>query len=90
MGAALLAWEKDEILQAGTRFRGWNLEDVDYQIREFTCKGCENRCDMQEFRVEGEKTVEVPGSGGTSAEPTEIEYLMGIGWLDNILREMST
>ena len=42
------------------------------------------------YRVEGEKTVEVPGSGGTSAEPTEIEYLMGIGWLDNILREMST
>lgn len=56
VGAALLAWEKEGVMQAGTRFRGWNLSKVDYRIREFTCKGCENRCEMQEFRVEGEKT----------------------------------
>jgi predicted nucleotide-binding protein (sugar kinase/HSP70/actin superfamily) len=58
IGAALLAWEKADSLTdgGGTRFRGWDLGQVDYTIREFTCKGCENRCDMQEFRVEGEKT----------------------------------
>jgi predicted CoA-substrate-specific enzyme activase len=56
VGAALLAWEKARTHDGGTRFRGWDLGQVDYRIREFTCQGCENRCDMQEFRVEGEKT----------------------------------
>jgi sulfide dehydrogenase [flavocytochrome c] flavoprotein subunit len=41
------------------------------------------------YRVERGRTVEVAGAGGASAEPTEIEYLMGIGWLDNILAEMA-
>ncbi|NQU75913.1 MAG: hypothetical protein HQ546_06330, partial [Planctomycetes bacterium] len=40
----------------GTRFRGYEMDKVDYRLREFTCKGCSNACAVQEFNVEGEKT----------------------------------
>lgn len=39
-----------------TKFRGYDLGKVDYKLREFTCKGCSNACQVQEFDVEGEKT----------------------------------
>ncbi len=39
-----------------TRFRGYEIDQVDYTLREFTCKGCSNTCAIQEFNVEGEKT----------------------------------
>ena len=41
---------------APSRFRGYDLGKVNYGLREFVCKGCSNRCIMQEFDVEGEKT----------------------------------
>lgn len=56
VGAALLAWEKHEAGGKQTRFRGWDLRKVDCRMREFVCQACENRCDIQEFQVEGEKT----------------------------------
>jgi predicted nucleotide-binding protein (sugar kinase/HSP70/actin superfamily) len=37
-------------------FRGYDLSKVDYSLREFTCKGCSNTCQIQEFTVETEKT----------------------------------
>jgi predicted CoA-substrate-specific enzyme activase len=39
-----------------TRFRGYDVSKVRYALREFTCKGCSNACQIQEFDVEGEKT----------------------------------
>ena len=56
LGEALLARQK--MLHTGekTRFRGFDLDKVNYKIREFTCKACTNYCQMQEFTVEGEKT----------------------------------
>ncbi|MFW6154573.1 MAG: acyl-CoA dehydratase activase [Planctomycetota bacterium] len=39
-----------------TTFRGWEMDKVDYTLREFTCNGCSNHCAIQEFTVEGEKT----------------------------------
>jgi len=39
-----------------SRFRGYDLSRVNYKLREFTCKGCSNACQIQEFNVEGEKT----------------------------------
>jgi predicted CoA-substrate-specific enzyme activase len=39
-----------------SRFRGYDLSRVDYTLREFTCKGCSNTCQIQEFNVEGDKT----------------------------------
>ncbi|MBD3161946.1 MAG: hypothetical protein GF346_06625 [Candidatus Eisenbacteria bacterium] len=74
VGAALLAWEKAHVLDAGTRFRGWNIGDVDYEIREFTCKGCENLCDMQEFRVEGEKTYWGDSCGDRYRRRAKVEF----------------
>jgi len=56
IGAALLAREKVQAAQAETTFRGFNLEEINYTLREFSCKGCSNFCDIQEFRVEGERT----------------------------------
>ncbi|MGD8454581.1 MAG: acyl-CoA dehydratase activase [Phycisphaerae bacterium] len=56
IGAALLARERIEATGASTRFRGYDLSRVNYTLREFTCRGCGNRCSIQEFNVEGEKT----------------------------------
>jgi predicted CoA-substrate-specific enzyme activase len=56
IGAALLAREKMSATKAPSRFRGWDLEQVDYTVREFTCKGCSNECDIRQFTIGGEKT----------------------------------
>jgi len=56
IGAALLAREKMAATGAPSRFRGWDLEKVDYTIREFTCKGCSNECDIRQFTIGEEKT----------------------------------
>ena len=56
IGMALLAREKMEATAAVSRFRGWDLEQVDYTIREFTCKGCSNECDIRQFTIGDEKT----------------------------------
>jgi predicted nucleotide-binding protein (sugar kinase/HSP70/actin superfamily) len=56
LGVALLAKEKMEATGDRTNFKGYNLEAVDYTIKEFVCNGCTNSCDMQLVRVDGEKT----------------------------------
>ncbi|MBL7133219.1 MAG: hypothetical protein ISS78_03900 [Phycisphaerae bacterium] len=40
----------------GSRFRGYDISKVNYSLREFTCNGCSNACQVQEFTVEGQKT----------------------------------
>ena len=56
IGAALLAREKMSATGQPSRFRGWDLEQVDYKVREFTCKGCSNECDIRQFTIGNEKT----------------------------------
>ncbi|HSW44905.1 MAG TPA: acyl-CoA dehydratase activase [Phycisphaerae bacterium] len=56
IGAAMLAREKIASSGGHTRFRGYHTEEVEYALREFTCRGCGNHCAVQEFNVEGEKT----------------------------------
>jgi predicted nucleotide-binding protein (sugar kinase/HSP70/actin superfamily) len=56
IGAALVAREKVAATGDQTRFRGFDMGQVDYTLKEFTCKGCGNTCSVQEFNVEGEKT----------------------------------
>jgi len=56
IGAALLAKHKMESSNSKTRFRGFHLEKINYKLTNFTCKGCTNYCDIQQFNVEGEKT----------------------------------
>ncbi|MDY6968823.1 MAG: acyl-CoA dehydratase activase-related protein, partial [Spirochaetota bacterium] len=56
IGAALLAKKKIEIQNIHTKFRGFDIGKVEYSLKEFTCKGCSNFCDIQQFTVEGEVT----------------------------------
>jgi len=56
IGMALLAKEKVLRTKRETTFRGYDIAQVNYTIRSFMCKGCSNFCDMQEFKVEGNKT----------------------------------
>ena len=54
IGSAILAREKVGL--GSTKFRGFSLEAVDYTVRHFTCKACSNYCEMQEVKVDSEKT----------------------------------
>jgi len=56
LGMALLARERIGRTGAATTFRGWDLEQVDYTVVDFVCKGCSNDCDVRQFTVEGQKT----------------------------------
>jgi predicted nucleotide-binding protein (sugar kinase/HSP70/actin superfamily) len=56
IGAALLACRKASQTGVGTRFRGYKIDQLDYALREFTCRGCPNLCGIREFSVQGEKT----------------------------------
>ncbi len=56
IGVALLAREWAERTGLPTSFRGLALDRVRYVLREFTCRACQNYCNIQEFNVEGERT----------------------------------
>jgi len=56
IGAAILAKERTISKDAQTKFRGYSLDAVDYTVRHFTCRACSNFCDMQEVKVDSEKT----------------------------------
>ncbi len=56
IGAAMLAKQKIEPGNVSTSFRGFDVSRINYSIRNFTCKGCTNYCDIQEFTVEEKKT----------------------------------
>jgi len=56
IGASLLVREKVQALGTKSSFRGYDLTAINYKLREFTCPGCTNYCDIQEFNVEGNKT----------------------------------
>ena len=48
--------ESGRPVEAGSRFRGYDMSQVNYTLREFGCKSCSNACQIQEFTVEAEKT----------------------------------
>lgn len=56
IGAAILAREHVNTLKSHTTFHGYGFENVQYTVRHFICKACSNYCDMQEIRVNDEKT----------------------------------
>ena len=56
VGAALLAKEKRGTNAEKSRFRGFDLSKVKFDIRNFRCKACSNECDIQEITIDGEKT----------------------------------
>jgi len=56
LGMALLARERAERTGEATKFRGWDLGEVDYTVVDFVCKACSNACDVRQFTIEGQKT----------------------------------
>ncbi len=56
MGAALLARDKVQATGIPSRFRGLDFDPGHLRVRHFTCKGCANYCQMQEYDCAGEKS----------------------------------
>ena len=56
IGMALLARERMQGAEQPSRFRGYDLNQVDYTSRDFVCRACSNDCDMKEFVIDGQKT----------------------------------
>jgi predicted CoA-substrate-specific enzyme activase len=56
VGAALLARDKRDPQSGRTRFRGWDLGNLNWRLREFVCSGCQNKCSIQEFDIGGDKS----------------------------------
>jgi len=56
VGMALVAKDNFERTGKQTTFRGYDIENINYSLREFACNACSNQCDIQEFSVEDRKT----------------------------------
>jgi predicted CoA-substrate-specific enzyme activase len=50
LGCALLA---KEVNPEKTKFRGFEISDMDIQCDSFQCKGCPNQCEVIEAKIEG-------------------------------------
>jgi len=44
-----------ELLTLNSDFKGFDLSKRNYEIKSFACKGCDNLCEINRVRVEGEK-----------------------------------
>jgi predicted CoA-substrate-specific enzyme activase len=56
IGMALLARDRMANSEQPSKFRGYDLDRVDFTTREFVCQACSNTCDIKEFKIEGNKT----------------------------------
>ena len=56
IGMALIARERMKDSGQASRFRGYDLHQVQFTVRDFVCRACSNYCDMKEFTIEGERT----------------------------------
>jgi predicted CoA-substrate-specific enzyme activase len=56
IGMALLARDRMMGTKQPSRFRGYDLNRVNYTSRDFVCRACSNDCEMKEFVIEGQKT----------------------------------
>ena len=56
IGMALIARDHALATGAPTTFRGFDLADAEYELDSFTCRHCENHCEINRVRLEGEKT----------------------------------
>lgn len=55
IGAALLA--KQEKNWRKSKFKGFDLAHVNYEVSSFICKGCPNQCEIKKVVIEGHKEV---------------------------------
>jgi len=56
IGMALIARDRMQTSQHPSRFRGYDLNRVNFTTREFVCQACSNFCDMKEFNIEGQRS----------------------------------
>jgi predicted CoA-substrate-specific enzyme activase len=56
IGMALIARERMQAGAQPSKFRGYDLNKVNFTTREFVCRACSNYCDMKEFKIEGERS----------------------------------
>ncbi|MBS0010671.1 MAG: hypothetical protein KFF49_04635 [Bacteroidales bacterium] len=54
IGAAILAREHMTDGKVSS-FKGFQVSNVAYKVRSFTCKSCPNNCEIQSIKIEGEK-----------------------------------
>jgi predicted CoA-substrate-specific enzyme activase len=56
IGMALIARDRMQNTGRASRFRGYDLDRVNFTTREFVCQACSNYCDMKEFNIEGQRS----------------------------------
>jgi predicted CoA-substrate-specific enzyme activase len=56
IGMALIARDRMATSNKPSKFRGYDLDKVDFTTREFVCQACSNFCDIKEFKIEGNKS----------------------------------
>jgi len=56
IGMALIARDRMQGTGRASRFRGYDLNRVNFTSREFVCRACSNYCDMKEFVIEGQRS----------------------------------
>jgi predicted CoA-substrate-specific enzyme activase len=55
IGVAILAMR--ERTWKDSRFKGFDLARIQYEISSFECKGCPNQCEIKKVSIEGEKPL---------------------------------
>jgi predicted CoA-substrate-specific enzyme activase len=53
IGAALLVHEELPVSSTGSKFRGFNVSEVDYHTTSFECKACPNTCEIAQLWLDG-------------------------------------
>jgi len=56
IGMALIARDRMATNREPSRFRGFDLSQVNFTSSDFVCRACSNYCEMKEFLIEGEKS----------------------------------
>jgi predicted CoA-substrate-specific enzyme activase len=56
IGMALIARDRMKATGQPSRFRGYDLNRVNFTSRDFVCRACSNYCDMKEFNIEGQRS----------------------------------
>ena len=57
IGAALLSKEFMEKSGTKSRFKGFDIADMDYKSRNFECTGCSNRCEVAELSTDSKAAI---------------------------------
>ena len=55
IGAAILA--RDEMENAKSNFKGFDMGKRNYELTSFECKKCPNRCEIKRLKVKGERPL---------------------------------